>query len=129
MHDEGGVLSLGSLAGFCTVLGIAARNGIMLVSHYRHLQESEGVPFGRELVIRGAEERLAPILMTALATGLALVPIVIGESIRSGSRTPDGRRHPRRALYVDGTEGAPASSDFPAVRSSPSRPPRPGDAL
>jgi Cu/Ag efflux pump CusA len=50
----------------------------MLVSHYRHLELQEGVPFGRELVIRGAEERLSPILMTAFATGLALVPIVIG---------------------------------------------------
>ena len=73
---SGGVLSLGSLVGFVTVLGIAARNGIMLVSHYRHLEDEEGEPFGRELVLRGAEERLAPILMTALATGLALLPIV-----------------------------------------------------
>jgi Cu/Ag efflux pump CusA len=74
---SGGVLSLGSLVGFVTVLGIAARNGIMLVSHYRHLELEEGEPFGVGLVLRGAEERLAPILMTALATGLALVPLVI----------------------------------------------------
>jgi CzcA family heavy metal efflux pump len=74
----GGVLSLGSLVGLVTVIGIAARNGIMLVSHYRHLELQEGVPFGRDLVIRGSEERLSPILMTAFATGLALVPIVIG---------------------------------------------------
>jgi Cu/Ag efflux pump CusA len=67
----GGVLSLGSLVGFVTVLGIAARNGIMLVSHFRHLEEVEGIPFGPDLVVRGAEERLAPILMTALATALA----------------------------------------------------------
>ncbi len=73
----GGVISLGSLVGFVTVLGIAARNAIMLVSHYRHLQSEEGVPFGPELVLRGAEERLAPILMTALTTGLALVPLVM----------------------------------------------------
>jgi CzcA family heavy metal efflux pump len=72
----GGVVSLGSLVGFVTVLGIAARNGIMLVSHYRHLEDSEGVPFGPELVKQGSEERLAPILMTALATGLALLPLV-----------------------------------------------------
>ena len=50
----GGVLSLGSLVGFVTVLGIAARNGIMLVSHYRHLQDSEGMTFGSELVLRSA---------------------------------------------------------------------------
>ncbi len=74
----GGVLSLGSLVGFVTVLGIAARNGIMLVSHYRHLETEEGQPFGKDLVLRGSEERLAPILMTALATGLALLPIVVG---------------------------------------------------
>jgi CzcA family heavy metal efflux pump len=74
----GRVLSLGSLVGLVTVIGIAARNGIMLVSHYRHLELQEGVPFGRELVVRGSEERLSPILMTAFATGLALVPIVIG---------------------------------------------------
>jgi Cu/Ag efflux pump CusA len=73
----GGVLSLGGVVGFVTVLGIAARNGIMLVSHFRHLEAEEGVPFGVELVLRGAEERLAPILMTALATGLALLPLAI----------------------------------------------------
>jgi Cu/Ag efflux pump CusA len=73
----GGTLSLGSLVGFVTVLGIAARNGIMLVSHYRHLQEAEGEPFGVNLVLRGAEERLAPILMTVLATGLALLPLAV----------------------------------------------------
>jgi CzcA family heavy metal efflux pump len=75
---QGGILSLGSLVGFVTVLGIAARNGIMLVSHYRHLEEVEGMEFGPELVMRGSEERLSPILMTALATGLALVPLIIG---------------------------------------------------
>jgi CzcA family heavy metal efflux pump len=73
----GGVVSLGSLVGFVTVLGIAARNGIMLVSHFRHLELEEGVPFGVGLVLRGAEERLAPILMTALATGLALLPLAV----------------------------------------------------
>ncbi len=78
---DNGVLSLGSLVGFVTVLGIAARNGIMLVSHYRHLEEVEGEPFGPELVRRGSEERLAPILMTALATGLALVPLVVGGNL------------------------------------------------
>ena len=73
----GGVISLGSLVGFFTVLGIVARNGIMLISHYQHLEDVEGVPFGSDLVIQGAKERLAPILMTALTTGLALLPLVL----------------------------------------------------
>jgi CzcA family heavy metal efflux pump len=76
-----GVISLGSLVGFLTILGIAARNGIMLISHYQHLEREEGQQFGPELILRGARERLAPILMTALATGLALVPLVLAGSI------------------------------------------------
>ncbi len=77
----GGVISLGSLVGFFTVLGIVARNGIMMVSHYQHLEEQEGMTFGRELVLRGSRERLAPILMTALTTGLALIPLVLSGDI------------------------------------------------
>jgi CzcA family heavy metal efflux pump len=77
----GGVLSLGSLVGFLAVLGIAARNGIMLISHYQHLERYEGEAFGPALVLRGAKERLAPILMTSLATALALVPLVVAGSI------------------------------------------------
>ncbi len=73
----GGVISIGSLVGFFTIFGIAARNGILLISHAQHLERAEGMPFGPELVIRAARERLAPILMTSLATGLALVPLVL----------------------------------------------------
>jgi CzcA family heavy metal efflux pump len=81
IYASGQGLSLGALVGFVTVLGIAARNGIMMVSHYRHLELVEGEPFGPELILRGAAERLAPILMTALSTGLALVPLVIAGNL------------------------------------------------
>jgi Cu/Ag efflux pump CusA len=74
---SGGVLSLGSLVGFVTVLGIAARNGILLVSHYRHLEVEEKLPFGVDLVLRGSEERLLPILMTAATAALALLPLIL----------------------------------------------------
>lgn len=73
----GGVLSLGSLVGFVTVLGIAARNGILLVSHYRHLEKEEQMAFGLALVLKGSEERLIPILMTATAAAFALLPLVL----------------------------------------------------
>ncbi|MGN6174419.1 MAG: efflux RND transporter permease subunit [Streptosporangiaceae bacterium] len=73
----GGTISLGSLVGFFTVFGIAARNGILLINHWQHLEEHEGMSFGPALVLRGARERLSPILMTSLATGLALVPLVV----------------------------------------------------
>jgi Cu/Ag efflux pump CusA len=77
----GGVISLGSLVGLLTVFGIAARNGIMLINHYQHLEREEGETFGLALVVRGARERLAPILMTASATGLAIVPLVAAGDI------------------------------------------------
>jgi CzcA family heavy metal efflux pump len=78
---SGEIISLGSLVGFFTVLGIVARNGIMLITHCQHLEREEGEPFGPGLVLRAAKERLAPILMTALATGLALVPLVASGEI------------------------------------------------
>ncbi len=75
------VVSLGSLVGVLTVLGIAARNSILLIQHYRHLERVEGEPFGLGLVLRGASERLSPILMTTLCTGLALIPLIVAGSI------------------------------------------------
>jgi len=73
----GGVISIGSLLGFFTVFGIAARNGILLINHCQHLEQHEGETFGAQLVLRGARERLSPILMTSLATGLAVVPLIV----------------------------------------------------
>ncbi|NOX58674.1 MAG: efflux RND transporter permease subunit [Planctomycetes bacterium] len=78
VYLSGGVLSVASLIGFIGVFGIAARNGIMMVSHIRHLQRFEGVSDFAEAVRLGAMERLAPILMTAMGSGLALIPLVVG---------------------------------------------------
>ena len=75
------VISLGSLVGLLTILGIATRNGIMMISHFQHLEQEEGEPFGPGLVLRGARERIAPIMMTALTTGLALVPLVLAGNL------------------------------------------------
>jgi CzcA family heavy metal efflux pump len=74
-------VSLGALVGFLAVLGIAARNGIMMIDHFMHLEREEGEPFGVNLVLRGARERISPIMMTAGTTGLALVPLVVAGSI------------------------------------------------
>ncbi|HEY9462066.1 MAG TPA: efflux RND transporter permease subunit, partial [Vicinamibacterales bacterium] len=80
----GGVLSVASMIGFITLFGIATRNGIMLVAHIRQLIDVEGVTDLREAVERGARERVVPILMTAMAAGLALIPLALGGG-KSGS--------------------------------------------
>jgi CzcA family heavy metal efflux pump len=75
---SGGWISLGSLVGFVTLFGITLRNSIMLVSHYQHLVDEEGMTWGLETAIRGASERLPSILMTALVTALGLLPLAAG---------------------------------------------------
>lgn len=71
-------LSVASMIGFITLIDIATRNGIVKISHHLNLVIHEGMPFGRDLVIRGSLERVAPVLMTALSAGVALVPLMIG---------------------------------------------------
>jgi CzcA family heavy metal efflux pump len=94
---SGGILSLGSLVGFYTVFGIAARNGILMINHFQHLEREEAVPFGPGLVLRGARERLSPILMTTLATALALIPLVV-----SGNVPGHEIEHPLAVVVVGG---------------------------
>lgn len=77
-HLHLGTLSIGAMVGFVTLFGITTRNSIMLLSHFEHLVRYEGMTWGREAVLRGASERLVPILMTALVTALGLLPLALG---------------------------------------------------
>ena len=70
-------LSIATLVGLVSLGGIASRNGILLIDHYLHLMREEGMPFGPETVIKAGRERLVPVLMTALTSGIALVPLLI----------------------------------------------------
>jgi len=92
-----GDIDLGAMVGLFAVLGIAARNGILLISHFQHLEQIEGEAFGPELVLRGVRERLSPILMTALATALALAPLVI-----LGSRPGQEIENPMAIVILGG---------------------------
>jgi CzcA family heavy metal efflux pump len=78
VYLAGGVLSVASIIGFITLFGIATRNGIMLISHIHYLMNVEGVTDVHQAVIQGAGERVSPIIMTALAAGLALIPVALG---------------------------------------------------
>jgi CzcA family heavy metal efflux pump len=74
----GASLSIGSIVGFVTLFGITMRNSVMMISHFEHLVTQEGIHWGRETAVRGASERLIPVLMTAIVTGLGLLPIALG---------------------------------------------------
>lgn len=77
-HLKLGTLSIGAMVGFVTLFGITTRNSIMLLSHFEHLVRVEGMTWGKETAVRGASERLVPILMTALVTGMGLLPLAMG---------------------------------------------------
>ena len=74
----GGLLSLGGMIGFVTLFGITLRNSILMIAHYEHLVKVEGMNWEQETAIRGAGDRLTPILMTSIMTGLGVLPLAMG---------------------------------------------------
>jgi len=90
-------ITVASLVGFITLCGVASRNGIMMISHYLHLMKYEGENFSKEMIIRGSQERLVPVMMTALVASLALLPLVFAKG-QPGSEV----LHPVAVVIVGG---------------------------
>lgn len=90
-------ITVASLVGFITLCGVASRNAIMMISHYLHLMKFEGEKFSREMIIRGSQERLVPVMMTALVAALALLPLVFAKG-QPGSEV----LHPVAVVIVGG---------------------------
>ncbi len=91
-------ISIATLVGFIAVAGVAARNSIMMISHYLHLMRHEGYGFTREMIQRGTEERLVPVLMTALAAGIALLPLVFNMGFVPGLHDSDPTTAPGKEI-------------------------------
>ena len=117
-------LSVASMVGFITLTGIASRNGILKISHYINLALHENMAFGRDLVIRGSLERMTPVLMTALAAGLALLPLMIDARRTRQRGAPSGRHHDLwRTVQRHPARCFSHADPLPAVRRKTARAP------
>jgi len=120
------VVTLASLVGFLAILGIAARNSVVLIRHFRHLEHEEKVPFGPDLVVRGARERVVPVLLTAVATLLAFTPL-----LATGAIAGQEIAHPIAVIFLGGIVTATALTLFliPALYLRFGSRPAPEEAL